>query len=268
MLARVHEPFFLSTIDLAPETVAPIDRWQQEILDSENAYLARITKRIALATALEADAVLLHGDAVQALNQFVLESDSILVVMTTHGRGGFERAWLGSVADEFVRRASVPVLLVRPVEQVSPEIEVPAPARFLVPLDGSAASESILESVLTVGGGEASSYALIRVIEDPWALSPHDMAAARVTAKAAADAYLERVARWLRKRASNVTTKVLFAGNVARAILDEAAAVNADAIAMATHSRHGLARITRGSVADKVTRLATLPVLVLRPKEG
>jgi nucleotide-binding universal stress UspA family protein len=36
-----------------------------------------------------------------------------LIVMSTHGRGGFQRLWLGSVADEVVRRASQPVLLVR-----------------------------------------------------------------------------------------------------------------------------------------------------------
>lgn len=36
-----------------------------------------------------------------------------LVAMTTHGRGGLDRLLLGSVADEVVRHATVPVLLVR-----------------------------------------------------------------------------------------------------------------------------------------------------------
>ena len=36
-----------------------------------------------------------------------------LIVMATHGRGGVGRALLGSVADEVVRHARVPVLLVR-----------------------------------------------------------------------------------------------------------------------------------------------------------
>ena len=34
--------------------------------------------------------------------------------MTTHGRGGVSRAWLGSVADEIVRSINIPTLLVRP----------------------------------------------------------------------------------------------------------------------------------------------------------
>ena len=37
-----------------------------------------------------------------------------LIVMATHGRGPLGRCMRGSVADELIRRARVPVLLVRP----------------------------------------------------------------------------------------------------------------------------------------------------------
>jgi nucleotide-binding universal stress UspA family protein len=36
-----------------------------------------------------------------------------LIAMTTHGRSGLARALVGSIADEVVRKASCPVLLVR-----------------------------------------------------------------------------------------------------------------------------------------------------------
>ena len=36
-----------------------------------------------------------------------------LIVMATHGRGGMTRWFLGSVAEEVVRRSPVPVMLVR-----------------------------------------------------------------------------------------------------------------------------------------------------------
>ena len=36
-----------------------------------------------------------------------------VIVMTTHGRGGVARWFLGSVAEDVVRRSAVPVLLVR-----------------------------------------------------------------------------------------------------------------------------------------------------------
>jgi nucleotide-binding universal stress UspA family protein len=37
-----------------------------------------------------------------------------LIAMTTHGRSGFSRMVMGSIADEIVRRSHLPVLLLRP----------------------------------------------------------------------------------------------------------------------------------------------------------
>ena len=44
-----------------------------------------------------------------------------MIVMTTHGRSGLSRLWLGSVAAKVAQGAQVPVLLVRPQE--APEEE-------------------------------------------------------------------------------------------------------------------------------------------------
>ncbi|MEF8821880.1 MAG: universal stress protein [Halovenus sp.] len=54
------------------------------------------------------------GDPPEEIVEFV-ESEGIdLIAMGTHGRGGFDRALLGSVTDTVVRTAPVPVLSVRP----------------------------------------------------------------------------------------------------------------------------------------------------------
>jgi nucleotide-binding universal stress UspA family protein len=39
-----------------------------------------------------------------------------LIAMSTHGRAGLERLFLGSVADEVLRRTHIPLLLLRPAE--------------------------------------------------------------------------------------------------------------------------------------------------------
>ncbi len=70
-----------------------------------------------------------------------------LVVMSTHGRSGIRRWIYGSVADEVMRRAPVPVLLVPaacPGEWPSNR----AP-RVLLPLDGSELAEGALGLVDT-----------------------------------------------------------------------------------------------------------------------
>lgn len=45
----------------------------------------------------------------------VTEERATYIVIGTHGRGGFERFMLGSVADRVVRTAACPVLTVRPL---------------------------------------------------------------------------------------------------------------------------------------------------------
>jgi nucleotide-binding universal stress UspA family protein len=51
-----------------------------------------------------------------------------LIAMTSHGRGGLGRAVFGSVADEVLRQAPCPVLLVRVVDQPEPPDEPLRPA--------------------------------------------------------------------------------------------------------------------------------------------
>jgi len=48
-----------------------------------------------------------------------------------------------------------------------------------------------------------------------------------------------------------------------RAILDVATEISADMIVMGTHGRHGLPRALLGSVAEKIVRSATCPVLTV-----
>jgi nucleotide-binding universal stress UspA family protein len=50
------------------------------------------------------------------------------------------------------------------------------------------------------------------------------------------------------------------------AILEEAQKRPTDLIALETHARRGLARLVLGSVADKVVRGASVPVLVHHPR--
>lgn len=80
--------------------------------------------RVASESYVEAVAVRLRPDtrvrtlvsddanAASAITRIAAEQSCDLIVMTTHGRTGFVRGLLGSVADRVVRSASVPVLLV------------------------------------------------------------------------------------------------------------------------------------------------------------
>ena len=98
-----------------------------------------------------------------ALAAHARASHAQLVVLTTHGRGGFERAWLGSVADEMSRVSPVPILLVRPEP-------AKAPGRFrriLVPLDGSPLAEAILDHAIRIARLEPEAEIVLLDVVQP-----------------------------------------------------------------------------------------------------
>ncbi|MFC4438766.1 MULTISPECIES: universal stress protein [Natrialbaceae] len=63
-----------------------------------------------------------------------------------------------------------------------------------------------------------------------------------------------------------VETKVL-EGSPSRVIVDEATPENCDLVVMGTHGRGGIDRLLLGSVAERVVRRASVPVLTVRVGE-
>ncbi len=55
------------------------------------------------------------GDAAEAINRFAVALRASMIVVGTHGRKGLKRAILGSVAENVVRKATCPVLVMRPI---------------------------------------------------------------------------------------------------------------------------------------------------------
>ena len=236
--------------------------------EHEQAYLDRASRR--LARDVDVSVALLDGPVAATLVGHAERSGTRLIVMTTHGRGGFERVWLGSVADEMVRVSRVPLLLVRPEPGLAP---VPM-RRVLAPLDGSVLAEAILEPALRLARLEPEAELILLTVVQPatslgW--MPDPALAAAPPAQDAPDqkerarAYLEGVVRRLEASGLPVRARVEVAASIVPAILEIAREEQADVLALATHGRSGLVRLALGSVADKLVRGCRTPVLLFRP---
>lgn len=59
-----------------------------------------------------------HGDARDEIVKVAKEMDCDLIVMSTHGRSGLKRAFLGSIAEDVVRHAPCPVFLIRAKQDI------------------------------------------------------------------------------------------------------------------------------------------------------
>ena len=272
-LAHVHGiPRFLS--GTAPQDPA-LDLDEAEHMREPIAALAQ---RATEEHGVRVTARLLLGPAASMLARHAAERTVRLIVMTTHGRGGLSRAWLGSVADRLVRQGTAPVLLVRPGG--GPTAPDWPPARVLVPLDGSPLAEEVLAPLAgLIDASDGVDLVLLYVVEPLPPLDPFPDVAVLVdragtsgaqdTANAhsaeAAQAYLDGVAARLLRQSIRAQTHVALRESPARAILEYADESQADLIALATHGRGGLERVLLGSVADKVIRGTTASVLVVRP---
>jgi nucleotide-binding universal stress UspA family protein len=248
------------------------------ITNEENDYMATAAKsRIDPESETTLTGVLLEPtDSIAGtLIQYAETVGADVTIMTTRGHGAVSQLLFGSVADEYLRRAAGPTLLIRgdAAKVPDPSIE-PRVGTVIVPLDGSVLSEQAVTPALTLFdwyGCEITLLLVLDAVKDirqlmervggsfshPW--TPQ-------TASPIAGEYLRRVADRLRRKTSKVRTKVVEHGSAADVILTEAADPTT-AIAIATHGHGGLTRMIFGSVADKVVRGATGPVLVVRPHQ-
>jgi nucleotide-binding universal stress UspA family protein len=265
------EGLYFSTADLE----AHIEGRQRSYLE---ALLARLRERADVSIT----SAVLHGEVASTLGQAIAADQVDLVVLATHGRGALGRFWLGSVADELIRHATAPLLLIRPAEEpVSLEHE-PDLGKVVLPLDGSPLAEQIIEPAVALASlMPGATITLVRAVHSvvPVGYAP-DVPEGEREARHLQDQvqaiqgrlleearnYLQGVAERLRARGVTVQTEVVVEDQAVPAILREAEKTRAGLIALQTHGRRGLSRLILGSVADKVIRAAHVPVLVQRPQ--
>lgn len=262
-LVRVHQ--YAIDLSIAPVSAALCEAVDHETRDAEIRYLRRLQSSC---TAHDVNIFSLDAPVAEALAEHVAEHAADLVIMTTHGRGGLSRAWLGSVADRLVRMTRVPVLMLRPGRDCAVHGHGFSATRILIPLDGSLLAESIIEPAITFGALTGAGYTLLQVVAPAIAGSPQTARQSEldaVTMRRESLAYLELTAVRMRSRGLDVESRVILQSNTAAAIAEAAVHAKCDVIAMATHGRSGWSRVALGSIADKVLRTTPMPLLVLRP---
>jgi nucleotide-binding universal stress UspA family protein len=143
--------------------------------------------------------------------------------------------------------------------------------RILVPTDFSAQSDAALATAKDLATRFGASLHLIHVLEDPYAVATYSADALgylppgiRELWQHEAEKHFDDLVTPAERAQFPVTTTVLFSGSAAREIVEHAQANAIDLIVMGTHGRGGFAHLLLGSVAERVVRTATCPVLTVR----
>jgi nucleotide-binding universal stress UspA family protein len=269
---------------------APTPMENQEEIDEEigsaTTYLKALTTSPALA-GIEIKTKVLFGLPVQQLLAGIATPGIDLIVLCSHGRTGFMRWVLGSVAHALVHQCTVPILVLRQDETPSSLTPLDAAGSFhtLVPLDGSPLAEAALRpaahltaALAATGQGALHLSQVVKIFSNPAEeesgspLNEEALQYAR-TYLALAQERLSSVEKDLRL---SLTYSVESASDVASALLrqaehgmSEGENTSYDLIALSTHGREGLERWVMGSVADRLLNTTKLPMLIVRPpKEG
>ncbi len=255
---------------------------EQAMREEAQDYLDRTAKGIHGEIGLTPRTAILEGPPAQAICEFVRGEKEPLLVMSTHGRTGFSRAWMGSVADAVVHNASKPVLMLRPEEAPDGVLEpLGVFHRMLLPVDGSGYSEQVIPHAMALAELTEAQVLLLEVVKPVFTpaftpameytvvYAPPEEYATDATAslvERAAD-YVSSLGVKLRRQHPmlDVQTEVRTEASPARAILDAASAQGADVVALTTHGR-GMSRLMVGSVADKVLRGGPRALLLVRPE--
>ena len=264
-LVLVHQP--LPGIEPGPAYT----KMELAVGKANRDYLRSVVARYRERLGRALSSAVLEGPVAATLARYGRELSSDLLVMTTHGRGGIRRAWLGSVADQLIRTSEVPTLVVRAHDHdLTPSVDL---GEIMVPLDGSPLAEAVLEPVAALARLWDAEVSLVQVASpviltsDPLLPFPNGYSEqiTKMRREEAQD-YIRDVAERLRESGIKASGVAVIGGGVAETLLDLARPERVGLIATATHGRGGVRRLVLGSVADKLVRGAEVPVLVVRPR--
>jgi nucleotide-binding universal stress UspA family protein len=220
----------------------------------------------AEAAGISVRTAILEGDAVAQILEAARQLPADLVIMGTHGRGGFSRWVLGSVAEKVLRTSACPVLTVPPSAEgpVLPS----ALKRVLCPMDFSGSSMNALQHALWIVGHAEGYLTTLHVIEgypEPLDLVGINFNVAELMR------HLEQHARERLRQAVPEEARgwckleeIVTAGKPWREILRIAQEQATELIVIGVHGRNPVHVMLFGSTTHHVVRESICPVLTIR----
>ena len=228
--------------------------------------LGRFLEKIG-GTGVRVDAAVREGDVVGEILQAASALPADLIVMGTHGRGGFQRWILGSATEKILRQAPCPVMTICHVRPALPS----SGALFktiLCAVDFSRSSLKALDHALSLAQEAGSRLTVLHVVdslaeEDPMAQAHFNVPEFRRLLVRDAR---ERLRQVVSEEARNwcEIDEIVVAGNAPRAILRRAGESGAGLIVMGAHGDGVLEPLVFGSTSHHVVRGADCPVLTIR----
>ncbi|MDQ2905958.1 MAG: universal stress protein [Chloroflexota bacterium] len=249
------------------------------------AYLTRIAHSDLFAGITTTTEVVFGLPAAPHILALVEQQAVNLIVLCSHGRTGFLRWVLGSVAQQVIHHSRVPVLVLREGGAALPALHAGAAHSLCaaVALDGSPLAETALlpaaHLVAALAQPAQGVVHLLHVVKLRTSASDEDVLSQRdAEGVEHAQAYLQGVREHLLAQTSDLNLRVTWSVTPAQDVAGTIVTTpekgtgstgenGCDVLAMATHGHGGVEQWVMGSVTERVLGASTVPVLVIRPPQ-
>ncbi len=203
------------------------------------------------------ESLLTRGDVTDTLTGMIKERKVDLVVVGTHGRRGFKRLLLGSVAEGIFRKSPCPVLTVGPhlAKRAPQEMAL---RNILYPTDLLEESSSAMPYAVSLAEEYESNLTLLHVLPETTATYPG--------AEALKMTFRDQMKRLIptEAEARRKPEFVVEFGDTVETILRISSEQQADLIVLGVKKADPLASHLQGSIAYRIVTGAECPVLVVR----
>jgi nucleotide-binding universal stress UspA family protein len=254
LLRRDAEVLLVRALELPPSAEAGLGRVPHLQEARAQAETVRV-ERALLEQGARVRSLLRPGPPADVILGTAEQERASMIAMSTHGRTGIARWAYGSVTEKVLRASPIPVLALRSFEG-----SAPAPAgelalkRILIAVDAADISLEVVPPAIELAKLFGSSVLLLHVCEGQPACSVPVPQLTRA---------FERF-----REAGVCAEPAMRVGDPASSILDCCRESGVELIALTTHGRSGVTRWMLGSVAEKVLRAATVPLLLVRGGQG
>lgn len=233
--------------------------------DETKEIRAQVLTSFGSVAANDVDVLVETGHPANQILKLAKSLPADLVVIGTHGVGGFEHLILGSVTEKVMRKVTCPVLTVPP--RTASMSRLPF-KRLLCPVDFSEPSLAALNFAFSLAQQNEAELTILHVFD--WLTEDEPLTNRPISVPEYRGELEQDLTRQLQLLVPNSvwdwcrpSTQTAH-GKAYREILRVAAEHDADLIVMGVHGRNALDLMMFGSTTNQVVRRATCPVLTLR----
>jgi nucleotide-binding universal stress UspA family protein len=252
---------------LGGQPVNPLE-WELSRAEAQ-AYLDKVGQRLREEAQIEAEQVLLEGQAAQRICEYAHDNEVDLIVISSHGRSGLSRWNVSSVVRKIVQRAHRSVMIVRAYSAGEQEVAGLRYGRLLAPLDGSKRAEAVLSAAVTLARFHEAQLLLGHVVVQPempcqvLVTEDDETLVKRFVAR-----NREIIAQYMEQLRDRLAyafePRLLTSDNIAVALHNLVEEAEVDLVLLCAHGYSGKTKWPYGSITTSFIEYGSTPLLVVQ----